>query len=63
MNAGAYGGDMADCLDWAEIVTRDGELVRLAAAATGLRLSPCQPAAGRRGGARAAARAARRSGA
>lgn len=29
MNAGAYGGDMAQCLDWAEIVTRDGALVRL----------------------------------
>jgi UDP-N-acetylmuramate dehydrogenase len=31
MNAGAYGGDIAGCLDWAEIVTRDGELVRLQA--------------------------------
>ncbi len=31
MNAGAYGGDMAACLDWAEIVTRDGQLVRLSA--------------------------------
>jgi UDP-N-acetylmuramate dehydrogenase len=31
MNAGAYGGDMAGCLDWAEIVTRDGSLCRLAA--------------------------------
>jgi UDP-N-acetylmuramate dehydrogenase len=31
MNAGAYGGDMAACLDWAEIVTRDGALVRVAA--------------------------------
>ncbi len=29
MNAGAYGGDLAGCLDWAEIVTRSGELVRL----------------------------------
>ncbi len=29
MNAGAYGGDIAGCLDWAEIVTRSGELVRL----------------------------------
>ena len=28
MNAGAYGGDVAACLDWAEIVTRSGELVR-----------------------------------
>ena len=26
MNAGAYGGDIAACLDWAEIVTRSGEL-------------------------------------
>ncbi len=33
MNAGAYGGDIATCLDWAEIVTRDGELVRLDGAA------------------------------
>jgi UDP-N-acetylmuramate dehydrogenase len=32
MNAGAYGGDIAGCLDWAEIVTRDG-LIRLNAAA------------------------------
>jgi len=31
MNAGAYGGDMAGCLDWAEIVTRDGALCQLAA--------------------------------
>ncbi|MBS0559694.1 MAG: FAD-binding protein, partial [Proteobacteria bacterium] len=29
MNAGAYGGDIAGCLDWAEIVTRSGELRRL----------------------------------
>jgi UDP-N-acetylmuramate dehydrogenase len=28
MNAGAYGGDVAACLDWADIVTRSGELVR-----------------------------------
>ena len=28
MNAGAYGGEIAACLDWAEIVTRSGELVR-----------------------------------
>ena len=27
MNAGAYGSDIAACLDWAEIVTRDGQLV------------------------------------
>ena len=32
MNAGAYGGDMATVLDWAEIVTRSGETLRLAAA-------------------------------
>lgn len=31
MNAGAYGGDVAGTLDWAEIITRQGELVRLAA--------------------------------
>ena len=29
MNAGAYGSDVAACLDWAEIVTRDGQLIRL----------------------------------
>jgi UDP-N-acetylmuramate dehydrogenase len=29
MNAGAYGGDTAGVLDWAEIVTRDGVLRRL----------------------------------
>ena len=29
MNAGAYGGDVASTLDWAEIVTRSGDLVRL----------------------------------
>ena len=32
MNGGAYGGDIASCLDWAEIVTRTGEQRRLAAA-------------------------------
>jgi len=32
MNAGAYGGDMAHMLDWAEIVTRTGEQRRLTAA-------------------------------
>ncbi len=37
MNAGAYGGDMAQVLDWVEIVTRSGELVRLAAADLSLR--------------------------
>ena len=33
MNAGAYGGDIAGCLDWAEVVTRAGEPVRLDATA------------------------------
>ena len=32
MNAGAYGGDVASCLDWADVVTRGGEQRRLAAA-------------------------------
>ena len=32
MNAGAYGGDVSQVLDWAEIVTRSGEIVRLSAA-------------------------------
>jgi UDP-N-acetylmuramate dehydrogenase len=32
MNAGAYGGDLATILDWAEIVTRTGEQRRLAPA-------------------------------
>jgi UDP-N-acetylmuramate dehydrogenase len=32
MNAGAYGSDMAACLDWAEVVTRTGEQLRLPAA-------------------------------
>ena len=31
MNAGAYGGDVAGCLDWAEFVTRSGDLIRLSA--------------------------------
>jgi UDP-N-acetylmuramate dehydrogenase len=31
MNAGAYGGEMANVLDWAEIVTRTGEQRRLSA--------------------------------
>jgi UDP-N-acetylmuramate dehydrogenase len=35
MNAGAYGGDVASTLDWAEIVTRQGELRRLAAGEIG----------------------------
>ena len=29
MNAGAYGADIADVLDWAEIVTRSGEIERV----------------------------------
>ncbi len=29
MNAGAYGGDIAEVLDWVEIVTRSGERLRL----------------------------------
>jgi UDP-N-acetylmuramate dehydrogenase len=37
MNAGAYGGDVAACLDWAEFVARSGELIRLPA--SGLALS------------------------
>ncbi|MDE2582721.1 MAG: UDP-N-acetylmuramate dehydrogenase [Rhodospirillales bacterium] len=32
MNAGAYGGEIAAVLDWAEVVTRSGALVRLSAA-------------------------------
>ena len=32
MNAGAYGGDVASVLDWADIVTRSGDVVRLTAA-------------------------------
>ena len=35
MNAGAYGGDVSQTLDWAEILTRQGELVRLRAADIG----------------------------
>jgi UDP-N-acetylmuramate dehydrogenase len=35
MNAGAYGGDVAGTLDWADIVTRQGELMRLRAADIG----------------------------
>lgn len=31
MNAGAYGGELANVLDWADIVTRTGEQIRLAA--------------------------------
>ncbi len=36
MNAGAYGGDVATTLDWAELVLRNGELVRLPAERLGL---------------------------
>jgi UDP-N-acetylmuramate dehydrogenase len=32
MNAGAYGSDVAATLDWAEFVTRQGEVVRLSCA-------------------------------
>jgi UDP-N-acetylmuramate dehydrogenase len=32
MNAGAYGGELADVLDWAEVVTRSGEPRKLSAA-------------------------------
>ncbi len=35
MNAGAYGGDVATTLDWAEIVTRQGEILRLTAGEIG----------------------------
>ncbi len=46
MNAGAYGGDIAGCLDWAEIITRDG-LIRLdsAALAFGYRHAALPPGA------------------
>jgi len=36
MNAGAYGGETADVLDWAELVTRSGERMRLSAASLAL---------------------------
>ena len=32
MNAGAYGGDVAGCLEWADVVARSGEQVRIPAA-------------------------------
>jgi UDP-N-acetylmuramate dehydrogenase len=35
MNAGAYGGDVATTLDWAEIITRQGELLTLTAGEIG----------------------------
>ena len=58
MNAGAYGGDMSQVLDWVEIVTRSGELVRVPAAELSFELSPCEFAGRLRRGAGAAARAA-----
>ena len=36
MNAGAYGGEIAEVLDWAEIVLRSGEIIRLGAHQLGL---------------------------
>jgi UDP-N-acetylmuramate dehydrogenase len=36
MNAGAYGGDMSQVIDWVEIVTRAGDLVRVEAHDLGL---------------------------
>lgn len=36
MNAGAYGSDVAACLDWAEIITRSGQHSRLPASALAL---------------------------
>ena len=41
MNAGAYGGDIAGCLDWAEIVTRDGTLQRISNAQLGFGYRHC----------------------
>jgi UDP-N-acetylmuramate dehydrogenase len=35
MNAGAYGGDVAATLDWAELVTRQGEIIKLSASDIG----------------------------
>jgi UDP-N-acetylmuramate dehydrogenase len=47
MNAGAYGGDIAQVLDWAEIVAPSGEILRLNAKELGLsyRHSNLQPGA------------------
>jgi len=47
MNAGAYGGDIAQVLDWAEIVAPSGEILRLNAKDLGLtyRHSSLQPGA------------------
>ena len=36
MNAGAYGADLASCLDWVELIARSGEQVRMPAAALAL---------------------------
>ena len=36
MNAGAYGGDIAQCLEWADIVTAEGAALRLSATALNL---------------------------
>lgn len=35
MNAGAYGAEVKDCLDWAEIATREGRVLRLGNAELG----------------------------
>jgi UDP-N-acetylmuramate dehydrogenase len=35
MNAGAYGADVAATLDWAELVTRQGDIIKLASADIG----------------------------
>jgi len=47
MNAGAYGGEIRQILDWAEIVTRSGEVLRLNATelALGYRRSNLPPGA------------------
>ena len=56
MNAGAYGGEIAAVLDWAEIVTALGRHGAARGGRSGFRLSPCRAAAGRRRGARAPSR-------
>jgi UDP-N-acetylmuramate dehydrogenase len=35
MNAGAYGGDVAGILDWADIVTRQGDLIKISGSELG----------------------------
>ncbi len=55
MNAGAYGGDIAGVLDWAEVVTTEGAL-RLSAADLAFAYRHARAAGGRGGGARAAPR-------